>query len=134
MKILIVHHVEPMWAQSFDLPHDVYVDKIVEHIQEESYDKVIMTTLEGGAYHWLEQHCDDHQWWSYAWEDPENDPEVYTDNDIDPEDIIQASGHEFTYLYPWIKDLVGADVSVCGGFDTSALLIYRTPSSIWRFL
>ena len=124
MKVLIVHHVEPMWQAAFDEEPELYVDRIVEFITEGDYDQVIMTTLEGDAYPYLERTCTKHEEWSYAWEDPDDprNAEWYHDSDIDPEtEIIPASGHDWAYVYPWIAALKNDEVSILGGAQYECL-------------
>jgi len=121
MKVLIVHHVEPMWESLFDLTPEEYVDQIINYIDDHAYDKIIMTTMEGDGYEELGYKCDTHEEWSYGWEDPEEYPQWYNDSSIDPADIIPANGHEFTYLYPWIKNLKGSKIDLIGGAWSACL-------------
>lgn len=119
-KVCIIHHVEPMWEGSFDW--ETLMFDIIEHFENNQYDLVIMTTLEGcGSYEWLKPYYDREEEWSYAWEDPETDPEWYEDCCIDMDDIIPANGHEWAYVYPWIKELDGCEISLMGGHHAECL-------------
>lgn len=122
MKILILHHIEPMWENSFRHWPEDYFLLIGEHLEEEHYDKVILTTLEyTGGYDAIKHLWDTEEEWSYAWEDPAKYPEWYSGSNIDMEDMIPASGHEFAYLYPWIKELSGNDIHLAGGGEGECL-------------
>jgi hypothetical protein len=121
MKILIIHHVEPQWVKSFNRDENDYLLDIENHVIHNDYDRIIMTTLEGDGYQFLEEICHQHEEWSYAWDNPETESEWYDDCNIDTEDIISSSGHEYTYLYPWIKNLAGHEITILGGADGECL-------------
>lgn len=120
-NVLIIHHVEPMWKDSFDQDEYEYIEEILQHLEENEYDKVIITSMEGDYYPPLKAAADVLEDWAYGWEDPEEQPEWYEANQIDPNDIIRANGHDYTYLYPWIKELVGSEVTVMGGAQYECL-------------
>jgi hypothetical protein len=120
LKVCIIHHIEPMWSNSFD-EYDL-MESIIDHFENNQYDLVIMTTLEGcGSYDWLRPYYDREEAWSYTWDDPEYDPEWYSDCGININDIIPATGHEWAYVYPWIKDLNECDISLMGGHRNECL-------------
>lgn len=122
MKILILHHIEPMWERSFCHNPQDYCFLIEQHIQQESYDKIILTTLEyTGGYNEIKHLWDVEEEWSYTWDDPSEYHERYNDCQIDVNDMIPASGHEWAYLYPWIKELQGSDVYLAGGAESECL-------------
>jgi hypothetical protein len=121
-KILILHHVEPMWEDGFDKDVFDYMMDIIRHIEQQNYDKVILTTMEGGScYPEIKHLVDVEEQWGYGWEDPEDCPEIYKNWGIDIKDIIQANGHEFAYLYSWIKELKGNDIHLAGGHQFECL-------------
>ncbi len=122
MKILILHHIEPMWEHLFCHYPEDYFQLIEEHLEAVLYDKVILTTLEyTGGYDALRHLWDIEEEWSYGWEDPEFNVEWYNNSHIKADDIIPALGHEFTYLYPWIKELKGHKIHLAGGGDSECL-------------
>jgi hypothetical protein len=123
-KVCILHHIEPMWSGEF---HERTLFKNIGKWMDENLGdmrEVILTTMEGECGY-------DHLWewitkveeWAYNWGNPEDPHERkwYEQNRIDPEDIIPALGHEFTYLYPWIKDLRGYKVYLMGGCQGECL-------------
>ena len=120
-NVLIIHHVEPIWKNGFKMEEDEYIEAIVNHVSENEYDKVIITSFEGDYYPELKRISDSLEDWTYGWEDPEEQPAWYEICKIDPNDIIRASGHEFTYVYPWIKELVGCEVTLMGGAQYECL-------------
>lgn len=131
MNILVLHHVEPMWQASMN---PGYLETVCKHLDEQSYDQIILTTLEGTT----DEFYDEEFWkiaaqtdvveeWSYAWEDPETERQWYLDSGIDPDtEIIEASGHEFAYVYPWIaKRLKGHNVTLGGGARFECLADFK---------
>lgn len=124
MKICILHHVEPMWEESFN-PVQLR-GAIRKHFRKhhQDYDLVILTSLEGfdgDMYSWALELVDRHEQWSYTWDNPEDYPEWYEDNGIDTEDIISANGHEWAYVYPWIRELKDAEWFLMGGHESECL-------------
>lgn len=124
-RVLVVHHVEPMWNSCFD--EESFVVAVSLHISRSRYDKIIVTTLEGDRralenypYYLLLSQADVVVEWSYAW-----DREFISDLVADGckrEDFIQVtSAHETAYLYDWIKELEYWDVVVCGGHRLECL-------------
>ena len=116
MKILIIHHVGPMWERSFD--REKLTTEIINHIESNYYDKVIATTLEGGdTYLELMPYVNVIKGWSYGWEIDEklSDLEYAEQYGIDRNDITESTGHPYAYLYQWIKDLKGHEITLMGG-------------------
>ena len=122
MKVLVLHHIEPMWEACFD--RDDLLKKVRKYIRKGNYDRVILATLEGdrsSVYPELEGLYTELVDWSYAWEsDPETSAEQFG---MPVEDFIEVSSpHQVAYLYPWIKELKGHEVAVCGGHRWECLL------------
>lgn len=120
MDICVLHHVEPMWENSFD--REELILNIQDHLERNSYDMVILTTLEyTDGYPELKPYWNRLEEWGYGWEDPEEEKEWYADCNIDISDIIPARGHEFAYVYPWIKELKNATWHLMGGAENECL-------------
>ena len=52
MKILIIHHLESMWESGYKKQGESFeslAEKVINHIKESDYDKVILTQLENNS-------------------------------------------------------------------------------------
>jgi hypothetical protein len=88
------------------------------------YDRVILASQDGGdGYEELRHLIDCFEAWSFDWSDPIANAESYRRDGFEPEQFIEVTGHHrWAYLYPWVRDLKGSQVSVAGGIDGSCLL------------
>ena len=125
-KVLILHHIEPMWEACFNAYE--LVKKCLTHINRSKYDKIILATFECSKqelydypeYIPLVEKIDELQNWSYAW--GSDIDTAASDFGGSPDDYIYVSTpHETAYLYDWIKDLKGCQVSVAGGHRDECL-------------
>ncbi|MFL6284479.1 MAG: hypothetical protein ACJ74Q_15145 [Pyrinomonadaceae bacterium] len=127
MKILILHHIEPEYSDFFN--EEDYFRHLFNHLSKRAYDRIILTTLSGIVYPELRNVISDEYEWNYYWEDPD-DPAYrtwYEEYGYDPADIIPSpTVHQRTYLYEWIKNLKGHDVTLAGGLREECLLDFET--------
>lgn len=122
MRVLIIHHLEPMWESGHAQFGDTFEslsERFVDHLLENEYDNVILTQFE----HWEPQN--EHvltgiaqfvnQWeeYSYGWHlDSFGD---YAEPGID---FCKGGYHsEAVALDPWLKNLKGSEVYISGAFD-----------------
>jgi hypothetical protein len=126
VKILVIHHVEEAWLGEWE--HEYYhgstLRNLIDHLSRARYDKIIITTFEGKTGY---PELDDlypatrETWW-YSdkpsdydeWSKEENPPIIYNN-------VAQYEGHNWLYVYDWIKELKGHDVRVCGGHRLECL-------------
>jgi len=128
MKILVIHHVEPMWDSS--IPHN-YRDYLLNYLIEnsEKYDVIMATFLEDyqstTGCEEIDSFITKTNEWGYGWGyGNETKPkQVAKYHEFPKGDIIRVSSpHDWAYLYDWIKELKGHEIDVCGGYRTECLL------------
>ena len=116
MRILVIHHVEPQWEEWFNKKE--LLKALRRHIRKNKYDQVIQSVWDDqNMYDELESYTTTWVNWDYGW-----DMEDIEEYGMDRNDFIEVSSHhEYTYLYPWIKDLAGHEVNICGGHRDACL-------------
>jgi hypothetical protein len=141
MKVLIMHHVEPMWESSLvsvaHITFDEYLEDIADHVWKSNYDRVILTrfeddTAEPDVYWGLTDYISEVHTYDYGWSlDMLTDElegleeleqlEVYQ-NDIykcsQGNKWVQGGNHsQIVWVADWMFGLRHDDVHICGAFD-----------------
>lgn len=122
MRVLILHHIEPQWREFFN-EEDLFRN-LFRHLRRKRYDRIILTTQAGVIYPELEPVITEWHEWDYYWEDPgcEEYKAWYAEHGYDISDVIPVSTvHQWTYLYEWIKDLHGHQLTIAGGLREECL-------------
>jgi hypothetical protein len=124
MKVLIIHHLEPIWEPSYIRmgagSFEAICWQFIEHLEENHYDKVILTQFE----HWKPQNehyltgianfINPWEEYAYGW-----DRDLWDDeHSIEGIDYAPGNLHSETVrLDDWMRDLRNADVYISGAFD-----------------
>lgn len=120
MNVLIIHHLETVWANGFKrfgTTVELVAYNILEHLQNKSYDKVILTRFEDnkledfhyefGFSEFINEVCE----YAYGWE---------KDMFAKKSEFCKGGSHsEVVWLAPFLKTLKKqkAIVDLCGAFD-----------------
>jgi len=119
MKVLIVHHLEPMWEASLIKLSGKdcfeWCLNVRDHIEENGFDKVILTQfedwkaqdvhIETGLADYVSEWHD----YGYGWE-----PDMF----LNENEYVEGGSHsEVVHTPEWIKGLKGSEVHLCGAFD-----------------
>lgn len=122
MNILILHHVETIWEPSLikvgGIDFEELMYSIRDHIDNNDYDKIILTRFEGAElepeHYLIADDVSEVQEYAYGWE-----RESFEDCDhIEGVDFCEGGNHsEVVLLEQWQKDLKGHNVSLAGAFD-----------------
>ncbi len=127
MRVLLIHHVEPEYRDFFN-EEDFFRD-LAANIDANGYDRIILTTISGIVYPELRRLISEEHEWDYYWERPD-DPEYFTwyeERGYDRADVIPSpTVHGFTYLYDYLKSLIGHAVTIAGGLRGECLLDLET--------
>lgn len=120
MKVLILHHVEPMWAQAlkrFDTSFEALQEKILDFLAENVFDKIILTRFEdwkacpseGYFPELLDKVSNVHEY-AYGWEREELEahPDLFCEGGTHSGAVLLAD---------WMIPLKRADVTIAGAFD-----------------
>lgn len=123
MKVLIIHHLETMWNTAmrlnFGTSFEREAEKVREHLEENDYDKVILTRFEEPELEYehyetgVADYISDVYDYAYGWERDE-------DNGEEGRDWTEGGNHSpIVKLEPWMHELKqrGATVDLCGAFD-----------------
>lgn len=125
MKVLILHHVESMWAANMwshrQVIYEHYLEQVKEHIDESEYDRVHLNMFEG--YQLEPEHYpiaeDVTQVNTYGYGltadmfDPEGGPGLG-----EGVDYCEGGVHsEVVELQDWMHGLLGHEVYIAGAFD-----------------
>lgn len=144
MKILLAHHLEPIWndgLKRFGMNIYILCERIAEYLSEGDFDKIIISQFELArnpqseeCYFPILQVIEDSgikiEWqeYSYGWTlESFNLPEDALNEDgfaIDEygRKIVEGGSHsEVLPLEKWIADLFGHEVYLCGAFDGECL-------------
>jgi hypothetical protein len=141
MNVLIIHHLEPTWSDSYikvgGITFAELCEKVAQHIHEKDYDKVILTQFESieltesWPYGPLIDLIDDKHEYGYGWELEsfffDDDELAAVKEKIDSGEIvldkhgqkIVLGGYhsQVVLIEDWMERLKGHDVSICGAFD-----------------
>ena len=122
MNVLILHHVETMWAESLlkigGVDFETFLWDIKEHIEENDYDKIILTRFEGcelESEHWsIAEYISEVQEYACGW-----CADMYdSDYHIEGVDYCEGGQHsEVVELQQWQHNLKGHNVNLAGAFD-----------------
>ena len=121
MRVLIVHHLEEMWERGYQnqgTSFEELADKLLVHLDEVDYDRVILTRFEShelGDEHYLAGlNCviDEVQVYGYGWE-----ASMIPDFPVDQKWCDGGSHSEVVLIDRWIEELKGHEVYLCGAFD-----------------
>lgn len=135
MKVLIMHHVEPMWESSLSsiagLTFDQYLENIADHVFVNDYDRVILTRFEDhkaepGIYWGLTDYISQVETYDYGWS--LDMLEVSDLEDLEPVGELYKSEYgqlwckggnhsEIVWVADWMLELKHDDVYICGAFD-----------------
>jgi len=124
LKILILHHVETMWAETmqrmFGVNYDDYLMRVAQHLEESDYDRVQVNMFEGielEPEHWpIAEKVWFIEEYGYGWE-----AEMF-DEGTEGEEYCEGGNHsKVVLLTDWMRDLVGEDVHIAGAFDGECL-------------
>lgn len=118
MQVLIIHHLQTMWEESYNKFGTTCFDLCVgikEHIEENSYDQVILTQFENFQAESIHENTelsysvDRWEEYGYGWESS-----MFSNES----EYCEGGAHsEVVYLPDWLKNLKGAKVDLCGAFD-----------------
>ncbi len=121
MKVLVIHHLEPMWGSGysrFGTTFDELQERFLEYLEENEYDKIILTRFEdwtaepahGYFPELLEKISAVHDY-AYGWEAEEREN--------DPERFCEGGSHSGAVLIDdWMIPLKkAAQVHISGAFD-----------------
>ena len=130
MKILIAHHLEPMWDATMRNMRNISIDQMVERtaawIEKEQPDRVIITQFELIRYHECYAPIFDHitpefKEYGYGWDLCSFDLESLDSGIIEEvmgTKITQGGSHsEVVIVEDWMLALKGHEVYLCGAFD-----------------
>ncbi len=135
MKVLIMHHVEPMWEVSLTiagLTFDQYLEEIADHVFCNNYDRIILTRFEEHkaepeVYWGLTEYISQVETYDYGW--CLDQLEVSDLNDLEPvgEELYKSeygqlwckggNHSEIVWVADWMLELKNDEVSICGAFD-----------------
>lgn len=116
MKTLIIHHLESMWGASYKkiggISYADLVEKFAEHLESESYDRVILTRFEGDTLeeeHWpIAEHISEVHEYAYGWSS--EDLAEY------PDKFCEGGNHsEAVLIEDWMR--LSGEVFISGAFD-----------------
>lgn len=119
MKVLIIHHLETMWESGLlnkGTSFEEQIELIFEHLEQEEYDKVILTRFEDWTlepeHYLIANFISVVHPYAYGWE------EDCFEGQEKGVDWIEGGNHsEAVLLEDWMKDLKGCEVKICGAFD-----------------
>jgi hypothetical protein len=139
MKVLIMHHVEPMWESSLSsiagLTFNEYLEDIADHVWRNNYDRVILTRFEddtaepdiywGLADYISQVHAYDYGWPKDMLSDFGEDDDIYDRlnageivDDGNGTKYVEGGNHsEIVWVADWMFDLKNDEVDICGAFD-----------------
>lgn len=121
MKTIIIHHLQEMWndgLERYGTSFEIELEKVLEHLNEVDYDKVIVTNFEAGF------DLEDSQYplkafnpviydYCYGWEREQVEDYGYIEN----KDYCEGGMHsEVVLIDGWMHDLQG-EIFICGAFD-----------------
>lgn len=120
MKVLIIHHLEPMWEngyQKFGLTFERLQEKFLDFLSENVFDKIILTRFEEwgacpseGYFPELLERINTFHSYAYGWEREEMEE--------NPEMFCEGGNHSGAVLIEdWMRRLVSCDVTISGAFD-----------------
>lgn len=134
MRTIIIHHLQVMWdrgLRNLGTDFETELEKVVEHLREEQYSRVIVTNFEANFGLDFEQEILQEfnpvvYEYMYGWE---LDTRVFTNEDISvlengqtvncKQDICWTLGgnhSDVVIVDDWMKELQG-DIFICGAFD-----------------
>lgn len=120
MKVLIIHHLEPMWSEGYEkfgTTFERLQEKFIDFLSENSFDRVILTRFEDwgasvaeGYFPELLEHINVFHPYAYGWDNEcaENDPERFCEG---------GSHSEAVLIDDWMLPLKRAAVTISGAFD-----------------
>lgn len=123
MNILIIHHLEPIWKAGYAIHNTSFeneLSKVAEYLSCHSFDKVILTRfeetkMEPEYYSEIMDYVSQVHDYAYGWEmDMEIHGEGYS--------LIEGGNHSNAVMVtPWLTELKGHKISLCGAFDGECL-------------
>jgi hypothetical protein len=130
MRVMILHHVETMWADAmhrmFDVDYDEYLLKVAAHLDAHQYDRVLLnmfedTRLEPEHYP-IAEYVNAVNQYGYGWDANmfESDFEDGEDELGTQEGILYCAGgthSQIVALEDWMWELRGHEVYIAGAFD-----------------
>lgn len=123
MRVIILHHLEPCWdagLRKFGTNFEELACKVIEHLEEFSYDRVILTRFEDGRlddeHHQvgLSEYVDQVHDYGYGWEMSMVEDGCFPDS----QEWVEGGSHsEIVLIDDWMKELKNDEVDLCGAFD-----------------
>jgi hypothetical protein len=121
MKILLIHHLEPIWENGYKMfgtSFEEQLEKVREFLNENSFDRVILTQFENWKLtpeHWpIAEFITENYDYAYGWEE-----EAMKEN---PSDFVPGGNHsQVVYIPDWVKALKGQTVHLIGAFKGECL-------------
>lgn len=140
MKTLIIHHLERIWEESYmrigGFSFEGLYELVREHIEENDYDRVILTQFEHTSldreegYASIAHLIDEVHEYGYGWElDGQFDSQIADDifakfnnneifKDVFNQEWIQGGNHsQIVLIDEWMRKLPKENVDICGAFD-----------------
>ncbi len=120
MRVLIIHHLEKCWESGycgFGLSFERLQEKFVEFLQENSFDRIILTrfedwkaTPEDGYFPEFLEFISEVRDYAYGW-----DKECTKGNE--ERFCVGGTHSDFVLIDDWMLKLRGCDVTISGAFD-----------------
>lgn len=127
-KVLIMHHVEPMWSDAMQKNHCLTFydlqERLLLALEGHSFDRIILTRFEDyklSPEYYPEFACliDDVYDYGYGWE-LNDEYEDLGDGRYHMHECFYCDGgihSPVVLLADWMYELGGDDVTICGAFD-----------------
>lgn len=121
MKVLIIHHLEPMWEEGYNrigrTTFEELQERFAQFLAENEFDRVILTRFEDytagpedGYFEEFLQHVSEVRDYAYGW-----DKDCIEGNE---ERFCEGGTHsQYVLLDDWMLRLKGCDVTISGAFD-----------------
>jgi len=119
MKVLILHHCEPIWDAGLKkiagISFEEFEEQIYNYLQDNNFDKIILTRFEEfrilpGEYCYLANYINQLEVYDYGWT-----KELCEQNNLE---YTEGGAHsEVVWITDWQKQLKGHEVYIAGAFD-----------------
>lgn len=122
MRTIIIHHLQMMWETSLlktGTSFEEMIIKVYEHLQEQQYDRVIVTNFEANAnldpdQELLKEFDPEVYDYMYGWQREEIEEQG---DRVEGTDFCEGGMHsEIVMIDEWMRELEGK-IYLCGAFD-----------------